>query len=131
MQYIANDLRKIIENEKDVALYLSSISAQDFIKDIQSILTKNEILRKLPKKSIEERKLDFRDELAKYLEVYGRDMLNQFFKYWTEANTGKTRMKFEMEKTWQMNLRLERWDKSTNKKTPEQPTIHLKENPRN
>ena len=101
MQHLPNDLRKIIENEKDVALYLSSISAQDFIKDIQSILTKSEILRKLPKRSVEDRRLDFIAVLTPYVQIYGRDMVNEFYKYWIELNHAKTRMKFEKEATWE------------------------------
>ena len=133
MQHLPNDLRKIIENEKDVALYLSSISAQDFIKDIQSILTKSEILQKLPKRSVEDRRLDFIAALTPYVQIYGRDMVNEFYKYWIELNPAKTRMKFEKESTWELKLRIERWANNSinKKKAPEQLTIHLKETPRN
>ena len=130
MQHIPTDFNKLIQNESDVAFYLANISASDFIQDIKSILTKSEILRKIPKKSVQDRRLDFRDALAQYLPTYGRDMLNDFFKYWTEMNQSGTRMRFEMEKTYELQRRLDRWDKTTTKKSPEQPTISLKETPR-
>ena len=32
-----------------------------------------------------------------------------FFDYWTEPNKTKTKMRFEMEKTWSTNQRIQRW----------------------
>jgi hypothetical protein len=53
---------------------------------------------------------DFKNELSKHLEVFGRDMLNAFFKYWSEKSaTG--RMKFQLEKTWETKKRLENWQR--------------------
>ena len=37
-------------------------------------------------------------------------MCNDFFAYWTEPNKSKTKMKFEMQKTWDVNLRLSKWN---------------------
>jgi hypothetical protein len=36
-------------------------------------------------------------------------MLNDFYRYWSEPNQSNTKLKFEMEKTWALNLRLETW----------------------
>jgi hypothetical protein len=38
-------------------------------------------------------------------------MLNDFYKHWIELNKSKTKMKFESEKTWELNLRLAKWKK--------------------
>ncbi len=43
-------------------------------------------------------------------------MLNDFYKYWVELNQQKTRMRFELEKTWELNLRLANW--KNNKRQP-------------
>lgn len=61
---------------------------------------------------IDARKLAFQNDLSKYLDEYGRDMLNSFFMYWTELNQSKTKMRFELEKTWETNLRLIKWKKN-------------------
>jgi hypothetical protein len=70
------------------------------------------------KNNIEERKLKFADTLKPFLETYGKDLLNDFFKYWTEPNKSNTKFKQELEKTWSLERRLETWsnnDKNFNK----------------
>lgn len=77
------------------------------IKEEKSIV---ELVSPTPtKKDISSRKDDFKKDLSAYLETYGKEMLNAFFKYWAEMNKTKTKMKFEMEKTWEINLRLSKW----------------------
>lgn len=51
----------------------------------------------------------FIDELAPYVATYGKDMMNEFYEYWTEPNTSKTKMRFQLERTWDTNLRLKTW----------------------
>lgn len=68
--------------------------------------------------NIEERKLKFANTLKPFLETYGKDLLNDFFKYWTEPNKSNTKFKQELEKTWSLERRLETWsnnDKNFNK----------------
>jgi hypothetical protein len=40
---------------------------------------------------------------------YDKNILNGFIDYWTEPNKSKTKMKFELNKTWSTNLRLKNW----------------------
>tara|TARA_R100000654_G_scaffold51220_1_gene77395 strand:- start:368 stop:982 length:615 start_codon:yes stop_codon:yes gene_type:complete len=52
-----------------------------------------------------------------FLEFADNKDKKEFFDYWTEKNKSKTKMRFELEKTWDTNLRLKRWVKSNwNKK---------------
>ena len=62
--------------------------------------------------NIDSRKLKFAESLKIYLDSYGKDLMNDFFKYWTEPNKTNTKLKFELEKTWSVKLRLERWAKN-------------------
>ena len=55
------------------------------------------------------RKEDFRKSLIPYVETYGREMIRAFFDYWTEKNRSCTKMRFELEKTWETALRLATW----------------------
>lgn len=55
------------------------------------------------------RKQAFTEQLRPYVQVYGRDMVNDFWKYWTEPNKSRTKMRFELQATWDTNLRLETW----------------------
>lgn len=63
--------------------------------------------------TLENRKKDFASLLQPYVEKYGREMLNEFYFYWTEPNQRKTKMKFEMEKTWSIERRLNTWSKQS------------------
>jgi hypothetical protein len=62
--------------------------------------------------SIVDRKLKFSQSLKPFLELYGKDTLNEFYSYWTEPNNSNTKFKQELEKTWELSSRLKRWAKS-------------------
>jgi hypothetical protein len=62
--------------------------------------------------NIEERKLKFASTLESYLSIYGKDLLNDFYKYWTEPNKSNTKFKQELEKTWSLERRLDTWSKN-------------------
>jgi len=59
--------------------------------------------------NIDERKLKFASTLEPFLNIYGKDLLNDFYKYWTEPNKSNTKFKQELEKTWSLERRLETW----------------------
>lgn len=61
------------------------------------------------------RKLKFSATLSPFLETYGADLLNDFYRYWTEPNKSQTMFKQEMEKTWDLSRRLETWAKNDKK----------------
>lgn len=66
-------------------------------------------------KDINFRKLEFKNKLEPFLEIYGREMLNDFFRYWTETNQGGKKMRFEMEKVFEISKRLKTWSNNENK----------------
>lgn len=66
--------------------------------------TKEEIIA-----ATEKRKDKFYKELVPYVETYGRVMIRAFFDYWSETNKSGSQMKFEQQRTWNLNLRLQRW----------------------
>jgi hypothetical protein len=65
--------------------------------------------------NIDSRKLKFAATLQPFLITYGKDFLNDFYKYWTEPNKSNTKFKQELEKTWSLSRRLETWAKNDNK----------------
>jgi len=58
-------------------------------------------------KRIEERAKLLKDEVSTF--SYPEDMKEQFISYWTEPNKSKTKMRFELEKTWDTGRRLNTW----------------------
>ncbi len=61
------------------------------------------------KPSLDDRKLKFGNELKQYLPEYGEEMLFAFFDYWTEHNPKGRKMRFEMEKVFNVERRLRTW----------------------
>ena len=62
------------------------------------------------KAATRKRKELFYEELIPYVERYGKDMIRKFFEYWTEQNKSGTKMKYEIEKTWDLARRLGTWN---------------------
>jgi hypothetical protein len=58
---------------------------------------------------LENRKNDFMNDCATYAPTYGKAMIRAFFDYWTEKNKSGTKMRFELEKTWELSKRLATW----------------------
>ena len=56
------------------------------------------------------RRIKFINELNKEFHTkYTKELRRAFFEYWTEPNRSKTKMRFELEKTWDTGRRLARW----------------------
>lgn len=64
------------------------------------------------KENIDVRKQKFALTLTPFLETYGKEFLNDFYKYWTEPNTSNTKFRRELEKAWDLKRRLETWAKN-------------------
>ena len=62
--------------------------------------------------NIDTREIKFRDTLTPFVEIYGEEMIKAFYDYWREPNRSKTKMRWEQEKTWDINLRLKRWERN-------------------
>ena len=56
-------------------------------------------------------KQDFIEELKLHSEKYSKEMLKDFFIYWTEPNE-KGKMKFQLQKTWSTAGRLSTWSRN-------------------
>lgn len=81
-------------------------------------------------KPIDERKTEFVESVRPFLDRYESEMLNEFAGYWTEPNKPKTKMRFEMQQTWDTSRRLANWaktnDKFDKKDNNEQPKTRIK-----
>jgi len=62
--------------------------------------------------SIDSRKLKFANTLKDFVEIYGRDLIKEFYDYWTEPNKSNTKFKQELLKTWSLERRLSTWAKN-------------------
>ncbi len=62
--------------------------------------------------TIENRRDFFMQKVAEHLPQYGKEMLREFFDYWTEMNEGGRKMRFEMQKVFDVKKRLTTWSKN-------------------
>lgn len=62
--------------------------------------------------NIDERKLKFASTLKPFVDLYGKELIREFYNYWTEPNKSNTKFRQETEKTWSLERRLETWAKN-------------------
>jgi hypothetical protein len=72
---------------------------------------KEKVKEKESKSSLETRSLAFKETLRPFINKFGVDMVKNFYGYWSEPNQTKTKMLFELQKTWDTSRRLENWSK--------------------
>ncbi|MBO4849662.1 MAG: hypothetical protein J5529_02035 [Prevotella sp.] len=63
------------------------------------------------KGKLDARMYEFYQSMLPYADLYNRDMLNDFYQYWTELDKRGRRMRFEMQKTWETGKRLNKWSR--------------------
>lgn len=135
---IKNDKEKLMEllkcNENDLNIVLERVYEQDgklFNKKLLEAL--NGTLKKKEKKKINffevpqglspEQEIRFKKqavikELENFKEKYPKDLLNQFYLYWTAPTLDKKQIKIETQDTWDYEGRLRTWNQNY-KPTPE------------
>ena len=59
--------------------------------------------------TLDERRQTFVDSLTPFIPTYGMEMMKAFADYWTEPNRSCSRMRFELQRTWSLPLRLATW----------------------
>lgn len=102
------------ERIKSDANYADTVT--DTVKDTVTV--------KVKENNIEERKQKFASTLKPFINIYGKEMLMDFYRYWTEPNKSNTKFKYENEKTWSLDRRLETWSNNESKFKPKQkPTM--------
>ena len=59
--------------------------------------------------TLDKRRQTFIESLTPFIPTYGMEMVNAFIDYWTEPNRSCSRMRFELQRTWSLPLRLATW----------------------
>ena len=76
----------------------AGVKEQEQDKDIVKIIV-----------SLEKRMISFKDDIMVNDNNYPKEMLAKFFDYWSEPNPSRTKMRKELEKTWDLKRRLKTW----------------------
>lgn len=82
--------------------------------DINLVCTENATdVAENKEKSLQKRKSDFEHSLIPFLGTYTSEQLREFAEYWTEPNKSHTKMRYELERTWDTARRLAYWDRNS------------------
>lgn len=104
------DIDTVCDTVYDTVLYTDKEKVKEKEKEIRGVWGK--------KNTIEQRELKFIEQVKSHSE-YPIEMLEKFINHFTEKNKPQTKMKFEMEKTWELKKRLVRW--ANNEKVFQKP----------
>lgn len=122
-QNLKRDLKKWEDKSlknKDNANKRWNANACERIKSNANYADKDKVI---VKDIISNRKLKFSETIKPFVDLYGSEMCNKFFAYWTEPNKSNTKMKFEMQKTWDTKRRLKTWSDNNFNTKPKQPIL--------
>lgn len=100
------------DNQTETKRNQTEPKEKDKVKDIKKETTTNVVAKKdAAKAATLSRKEEFYNSLIPYVEIYGKDMVRDFFDYWSEMNKSETKMRFEQQPTWEIGRRLSTWAK--------------------
>jgi len=109
------EIRKRNSTAVDESQFSSTVNVNGNVNVTDNVTVNETVINNLVAVStatIEQRELKFRDSLVPYIETYGKEMLREFFNYWTEKNEGGKKMRFEMQKVFDVKRRLVTWSKN-------------------
>ena len=117
MSLEANKRKNYCESRRDIR--------QTYVKRMEN---SNKKIENSNKK--EEKEVVFKSDVFEFSEKYPETMLSKFCNYWTELNKSKTKMRWELEKTFEISKRLATWasrDNEYNKIEKQLETLTYKE----
>ena len=59
----------------------------------------------------DKRKQAFAEEVMGRKDDYDEEMLRDFISYWAEKTKSGTKMRYELERTWELSMRLGQWER--------------------
>jgi hypothetical protein len=102
LKYNSYQDSQLTDNELITNSQLTDNYKQEYIKNVKK------------GNNIEERALNFKNQVFNF-NNYPKDMLELFCEYWIEPNKSKSKMRFELEKTWDLSRRLKTWKRNEEK----------------
>ena len=115
VEIIYNDKKQVVKRKMGI----TNLSSTPITKKDDS----NNTSVNITSYNINKRKDDFERKVQSLDFDYTTKM--EFIDYWTETNKSGTKMRWELEKTWDLNLRMKRWVKQSWKGSSRQPTSKI------
>ena len=82
-------------------------------KALNNTKLNNTKLNKTKENKIDKRVEKFKKQVFEFSNQYHSDLLNNFFTYWSEPNKSNTKMKYELQQTFDIKRRLSTWDRNS------------------
>ncbi|HMT77897.1 MAG TPA: DUF6291 domain-containing protein [Saprospiraceae bacterium] len=101
------------DNKKESDLNRSEIPNSSSEHKIEKPILKQP--KKTPQEEFDLRRADFRNSVYAYKDYFQESMLNSFLVYWGEKTIRGMKMRWETEKTFEIPLRLRKWQENQNK----------------
>lgn len=107
LRALKNDENNLTNSTSVESVEQTSTNPTDNVNDNVNV----NVINSKSKPSLETRSLAFKESLIPFKQTYSINMLKSFYDYWTEPNHSKTKMRFELEKTFDVERRLKTWSK--------------------
>ena len=109
-KFMVSDVRKGVSDRKNSVKVIHKPQSKEKVKEKEKENTTSVVQKKdAAKAATLARKDSFYQSLIPFLEKYPKEMIRAFFDYWSELNKSGSKMRYEMQKTWEVNLRLATW----------------------
>tara|TARA_R100000005_G_C4984637_1_gene193322 strand:+ start:886 stop:1566 length:681 start_codon:yes stop_codon:yes gene_type:complete len=105
-------------NENKIVSFLQTSLIETEHVDCEQVTSNNNKQIKIKNNksnNIALRLVKFCDEVDNYKDEFAHDTTRSFIDYWTEPNKTGTKMRFEMQKTWETRRRLLTWERNEKK----------------
>ena len=116
----SNRVYQNIDKKNSISVKRSMAGKEGAIaKQVQAIAKQNEAKERKEKENRRKKKEEivgdpqrvFYESLVNYVSTYGADMVRSFYDYWSEYDIKKIKMRWQMEKTWEVQKRLATWSR--------------------
>lgn len=117
VEYLVSDIQNSISDGKNQVSDTESTQSKVKIKRKKNKENSTTVEQKKPKDkdaakaATLSRKEEFYRSLIPFLNQYPKEMIRDFYDYWSEMNKTQTKMRFEQQPTWEVSKRLATWAK--------------------
>jgi hypothetical protein len=117
---LAKENEQILTNSTNVDFVQQSLTNSTDNVNVNVNDNVNVITKKDSKPSLETRTLAFKEDVKRFSSNYSTETLKDFYNYWSEPNQSKSKMKFELQDTFDISRRLATWSKRESTFAPKQ-----------
>lgn len=115
VEYFVSDIQNSISDGKNRVSDIQSTQSKVKVNRKKNKENSTKVEKKKPKNkdaakaATLSRKDSFYQSLVPFVGKYPKEIIRAFFDYWSELNKSGTKMRYELEKTWELPRRLATW----------------------